>query len=305
MINNVLFLGSKKLGYTVLEKMYSINQDKLSEIVTLDDSGDKRSYLERFKEFASFNGIKITILKGPVGFKDVIEKGKPDLVVVAGWYWIISKSLLSKVPGGFIGIHGSLLPNYRGFAPFVWALINGERRTGVSLFYFADGIDTGDIIDQKELKIGENTTIAELLEDAEEKSVELINDNYEALLKGKGKRTPQSELNVSYCSIRKPKDGNINWADDNTSIHNFIRAQSDPYPGAFSFIDGQKYFITKAKVVSDTYFGPQGVVAKKNKNSIVVCCGKNAIEVLELREEGSKENSVHKIGFGHTFTSKI
>jgi len=304
MINKVFFLGSKKLGYSVLKEMYNINQD-ISRIITYNDKADKRSYLEEFEEFSLKKKIVLNILDKPSELFDLIEEEVPDLVIVAGWYWIIPIKILEIVRKGFIGIHGSLLPSYRGFAPFVWALLNGEKETGLSLFYFSDGIDTGDIIAQKKLTINDNTKIANLLSQAEEKSIELIRENYGKILNEKNSRTLQLNTNVSYCSIRKPEDGLIDWNDTNVNIHNFIRAQSDPYPGAFSYIEQKKYFIVEAKLVNDTYYGTVGVIAEKNPDSIIVCCGKNAIEIIQLREENNIDNIVGRMKFGKKFINRL
>jgi methionyl-tRNA formyltransferase len=305
MVNKVLFLGSKKLGFTIAKSLFQINPDVLSSIITYNDVDDHRSYFRHFKDFANTSKIELYTLKGPIGLKRIIEKENPDLVVVVGWYWIIPNSILEIVGNGFIGIHGSLLPKYRGFAPFVWAIINGEEKTGLSLFYFSNGIDTGDIIAQKEILLEDNTTIEDLLLMAEIKSVELIKENYENILSERNERTPQSDKEISYCSIRKPEDGLINWTESNLNIHNFIRAQSNPYPGAFSFIDGKKYYFLKSRLILDTYYGISGLIVNITNNSIIICCGKGAIEVTNVREEGSSENKIADLKFRNKFINNL
>jgi len=303
-INKVFFVGSKDLGHTIMEELYSIDSDSLGRIITIDDTEDKRSCYSRFKSFAKHKNIPINVLKKPSELSKLVQEEKPDLVVVVGWYWIIPSDVLDKVPYGLIGLHASLLPQYRGFAPLVWAIINGEKKTGISLFYLSKGIDTGDIIDQRELTIGENSKILSLLEKTKKLSLDMIKSNYKDIIKGENQRKVQSKSNTSYCSIRKPEDGLINWSDKNTNIHNFIRAQSDPYPGAFTYIKEKKYYLLDSKVIKDPYYGPNGVIAKKDDKSIIVCCGKNALEITKIREENSKENVVSKMKFGSKFECK-
>ena len=101
--------------------------------------------------------------------------------------------VLNKVPNGLIGLHASLLPQYRGFAPLVWAVINGEIKTGISLFYLSDGVDTGDIIDQGELTIGDNYTIATLLNKVEKMSLDMVDSNYKKILNKPNNRILQSK----------------------------------------------------------------------------------------------------------------
>lgn len=288
-IKKVFFLGSKQLGLTSVKSLYVSSPDTLSGIITINDSKDVRSILNNFNQFATNKKIPIYILKKPSELFDLIEKEKPDMIIVVGWYWIIKKQLLDKVPYGILGIHASLLPKYRGFAPLVWAIINGEKKTGISLFYFDQGIDSGDIVAQKEFYILENDTIKEVLEKAEKSVVDIIKENYPKILANEAPRIKQNHKNATYCSQRKPQDGRINWNLSNKKIHNFIRAQTQPYPGAFSFIKDKKITITKSKPFQYPYLGIPGLVCQINVESVIVCCGVNAIEILEITIDGENK----------------
>jgi len=289
MIKKVLFLGSKQLGLISAKNLYFSAPNKLSGIITFDDSKDERSVLGDFKQFSYEKKIPIYILKKPSELLGLIEKEKPDLIIVVGWYWIINERLLDKVPDGIIGIHASLLPKYRGFAPLVWAIINGEKRTGISLFYFDRGIDSGDIVAQKEFDILENDTIKEVLEKTERSIADILKENYSKLLSGEAPRTKQNHKNATYCSQRKPEDGRINWNFSNKKIHDFIRAQAPPYPGAFSYIKDKKITITKSRLFPYPYFGIPGFVSQVKSKSVIVCCATNAIEILEILIDGENK----------------
>ena len=301
MINKVLFMGSKSLGYSILKQLYSINPNSLDRIITIDDTQDTRSYYKQYHQFAEEHQIPIKVLKKPSELFSVIQKTQPELVMVSGWYWIIPKKALNIVPKGFIGIHSSLLPQYRGGAPLVWAIINGNKKTGVSLFYFDEGIDTGDIIDQREFIIEQDSNISSLLNKMEKESIDMVNSNYEKILNETNNRKPQSQSSPSYCAIRKPEDGLIDWSLSNIDIHNFIRAQSDPYPGAFTFIKDKKYYLIKSKIIKESYYGSKGIIAKLNSDSIIVCCGENALEITNIRDEYSNKNIISKMKFGDKF----
>ena len=289
MIKKVLFLGSKQLGLISAKNLYFSAPNKLSGIITFDDSKDERSVLGDFKQFSYEKKIPIYILKKPSELLGLIEKEKPDLIIVVGWYWIINERLLDKVPDGIIGIHASLLPKYRGFAPLVWAIINGEKRTGISLFYFDRGIDSGDIVAQKEFDILENDTIKEVLEKTERSIADILKENYSKLLSGEAPRTKQNHKNATYCSQRKPEEGRINWNFSNKKIHDFIRAQAPPYPGAFSYIKDKKITITKSRLFPYPYFGIPGFVSQVKSKSVIVCCATNAIEILEILIDGENK----------------
>jgi methionyl-tRNA formyltransferase len=162
-----LFVGSKQLGLKALQAMVEAIPGSVAAAVTLDDSTDSRSLLPEFRAYCQSVDIPLTILGGPGELAGTIQQYSPKYVLVAGWYWIIKPSLLRMVPGGFLGLHPSLLPKYRGSAPLVWAALRGEDQTGVSLFYFDEGIDTGDIVDQVSFPLAPQETITHVLAKAE------------------------------------------------------------------------------------------------------------------------------------------
>ena len=153
MYNRVLFIGSKLSGYRVLKLIHEISPDTLVGCVTINDSEDGRSEYNSILDYCHNMNISVDVLDGKCDLTDSIRKYKPDLCIVMGWYYIIPLNLLEKVKGGFIGIHNSLLPLYRGFAPVVWAIISGESETGFSVFSFDKGMDTGKIWYQEKVDI--------------------------------------------------------------------------------------------------------------------------------------------------------
>lgn len=295
-----MFLGSKKLGLISAKALYDSAPGILAGIITINDFKDKRNILDDFRQFAEDKKIPFSVLQKPSELSVLIDQKKPDMIIVVGWYWIINKQLIRKVPFGILGIHASLLPKYRGFAPLVWATICGEKKTGISLFYFDPGVDTGDIVAQKEFEISINDTIKELLLKTEKSIVDILRENYPKLIAGKAPRTKQNHGNATYCSQREPVDGKIDWNLSNKKIYDFIRAQAPPYPGAFSMIDDKQIIITKSRLFAYPYEGIAGLVCQITNESIVVCCGKNAIEILEFIVDGEvkliKENNFIKFG---------
>jgi methionyl-tRNA formyltransferase len=294
-INKVLFIGSKHLGLSCLKIIFSIEPRSLTSIVTLNDTSDVRCKLNEIKAFAEQKKKKLYILEKQSGLKDIIEKEKPDLCIVVGWYWKISPEILSSVPNGFIGLHASLLPKYRGFAPLVWAIINGEKRTGISLFYLEDGIDTGDIIGQKQFTISQTDSIRTVLEKSEIYCDKLLKENYLKILSGNASKKSQTQSDATYCSERKPEDGLINWTDSNKNIYNFIRAQSEPYPGAFTYIDSKKIRIWKANIFPYPYHGIPGTITQINSDSAVVVCGQGALILNEVQFEDQNKCSAQTV----------
>ena len=152
----MIFIGSKQIGLEVLARIYELYPKQLKGVITFDDSNDIRTKLDSFKTLSKTIKKPLYILTKPSELVNVVEKVKPDLGIVVGWYWIIKPNILNKVRRGILGIHASQLPKYRGSAPLVWQIINGEKESGVTLFYFDKGMDSGDIVGQKRFKIKEN-----------------------------------------------------------------------------------------------------------------------------------------------------
>lgn len=180
-------------------------------------------------------------------FNNVLSDLSLDLILVLGWYYIIPKFVRENSKYGAWGIHGSLLPNYAGGAPLNWAIINGEKKTGVTLFRLSDGVDDGDIISQKSFLIDTHDTIKDVYEKATNSSCQIL---YEAINNIKNiKYTPQDKTKIKYFPQRKPEDGEIDLSKSAEEIYNFVRAQSSPYPGAFiKTVDGKKIILEKVRI---------------------------------------------------------
>jgi methionyl-tRNA formyltransferase len=282
-----LFLGSKRIGLKALEEFHGAAPASLAAVVTVDDGDDKRSVLPAFREFCAKNQLPLVVLARPSEIPEVVARYSPSLCLVVGWYWIIDSKLLGSVPGGFLGIHASLLPKYRGNAPLVWAVLRGERRSGVSLFYLDDGIDTGDIVDQESFGIEDHETIADVMAKAEVSAVSLVRRHARALLNGTAPRTKQDSSEATYCSLRRPEDGLIDWRLPARQLLNFIRAQSAPYPGAFTTLaDGKVLRVWKANPFPHPYYGVPGLVGMKEGSGVVVGCGDGALAVTDCQVEG-------------------
>ncbi len=291
-----MFVGSKALGASVLNALYSISPQSLVGVVTVDDTSDVRCELDQFREFERRTGKPLRVLKKASELISSISEHQPDLCIVVGWYWVLKPDLLNMVPYGWLGIHASLLPKHRGGAPLVWAVINGETKTGLSLFYFDEGMDTGDIVAQKEISIEFEDTIADILAKAEIQSLEIVKENYPLLLKGDAARQNQDHRQATYVALRQPSDGRIDWSQPAQTIYNFIRAQTHPYPGAFCFLDEKIIRIWSAKLFDYPYYGTCGQVVMVEKDYVVVACGKGTgLRLLKVNEDGSNEQSASQV----------
>jgi methionyl-tRNA formyltransferase len=180
-----------------------------------------------------------------IDYKSIIESLSPKVIIAVGWYYMVPKQIRKIPENGVWGIHASLLPNYAGGAPLVWAIINGEKETGVTLFKFDSGVDDGDIIFQEKIKINKKDTIKILSKKVSSLSKKIIK---KALNQNKVIYFPQDKSKIKVYPQRSPKDGKIDWSWDSQAINNFIRAQTKPYPGAWTIIDGHKVTIWDAEI---------------------------------------------------------
>ncbi len=204
-----------------------------------------------FEDLANEEGIPLVYagdgLRDP-SYVETLEKWRPDLAVVAGWYFLVPPAILDIFPMGVVGLHGSLLPRYRGGSPLVWAIINGETKTGVTLFYFDEGIDTGDVVGQEAFEILPEDTIDSVYGKASDAAVKLVEKYVPLICEGKAPRVAQEHDDATQFPPRVPEDGLIDWNKSPEEIRNFIRAQSKPYPGAYTIIGGRKLVIHDAEI---------------------------------------------------------
>ena len=254
----IVFFGATELGFECCEKLIK-NKQEITGIFTIPQEFEisyspnrpVKNYL--FKDFKQLgkdcNIPTITVTHKLKNYKKELEAMKPDLIVVAGWYYMVPRLIRDTAEKGCVALHASLLPKYRGNAPLVWAMINGEKETGVTLFYLEDEVDSGDIVGQIRFRIEDNDTIRELIDKVKNASIELLDKYIPLIEKGTFPRIPQNNTEATYFPNRTPEDGLINWDWDVKKIHNFIKAQTKPYPGAFTIINGKKITIWNADVI--------------------------------------------------------
>lgn len=286
----IIFIGSAAFAVPSLETLTKTNHEIL-EVVTQPDKPAGRGMEIRscpVAEFANKNHLK---LFQPISVKktDVIEHFKklgPDLVVVVAYGKILPKDLLNIPPLGCINVHASLLPKYRGAAPINWAIVNGEKETGVTTQKISEELDAGDVLLLARTPIGEKETSSELYERLSTMGAKLLIETIEKIEHGKIKPTPQDHSKATYAPIIKKEDGRIDWSLSAAAILNRIRGFY-PWPGTFMTLDGKQLKIYSANVIDRNVDAKCGEIIEAGEK-FVITCGCGALELLEVQLEGKR-----------------
>lgn len=221
------------------------------------------------------------------GFLQQIEAMKPEVIVVAAFGQILPQRLLDIPKYGCINIHASLLPKYRGAAPIQWVIIDGEKETGITTMQMNAGLDTGDMLEKAVVPIDPEETGGSLHDKLSAAGGKLILSTLDKLEKGQLVPVPQTEENTCYAKMLDKALGKIDWNQDAQRIERLIRGLN-PWPSAYTGLEGKTLKLWQAKVVEEDYPGQPGQVVKAGKNELLIKTGKGTLSVLSLQLEGKK-----------------
>lgn len=282
MINKILFIGSKKFGLDTLKLIEALSPGLIQCIITCHDEHDSRSQKDAFLAHAEKHAIDIVFSKSKAATHELVQEYQPDLCFVNGWYQLLLEPTLLIPKFGFIGIHHSLLPKYRGGSPLVWQLINNEKQLGSSLFYLDKGMDSGDIILQTSID-NEALYIDAAREQLEEKILKELAILWPKIITNTHKKYAQQHEDATYCAQLLEEDGKIHWHAPQESILAKIRAQSLPYPCAFTFYQEEKMKIVQAKAYDPTFYGIPGqlLAFEEHTGHPIISCGNGKAIVIE------------------------
>jgi methionyl-tRNA formyltransferase len=237
----IVLFGYGEMGCTGLEFLLSQKEEVAAVITHRDDPAEKRWY-RSLVEVA-------TAAKVPVVYGEEVDLGKtvadlkPDLILSFYYRSMIPMEVLSIAPRGALNLHGSKLPRLRGRAPINWALVECEEESGVTLHHMVKAPDAGDIVAQRAWKIGARDTAKDLFFRAVDEAKLLLRDFWPAVRDGKAPRIPQDSKKATYRGRRRPDDGRIDWSQPTKRVDGLVRAVTDPFPGAFTTVQGRKIMV--------------------------------------------------------------
>ena len=262
------------------------NGFEISAVFTHKDNANENIWFGSVAELAGEYGIPVFApedVNHPV-WAARIKAMAPDFIFSFYYRNMLSEEILAVPAKGALNLHGSLLPKYRGRVPINWAIINGEKETGVTLHYMTRKADAGDIVDQEKIDITNDDTAKTLFGKAEKAAALMLDRALPLLKEGKAARIPQDDAKATTFGGRKPADGQIDWSKSADEIRNLIRAVTLPYPGAFSYITDRKVFFWSAEVVAADRKAMPGTVL--SAAPFTIACGEGALRIKTGQIEG-------------------
>ena len=297
----IVFMGTPDIAATCLKKIL----DDGFEVVGVYTQPDRpkgrgmKLVASPVKEVALAAGIPVY---QPENFREeesveALRALKPDVCAVVAYGRILPQKVLDVPTFGCINIHASLLPKYRGSAPYQWAVLDGRKETGVTAMYLCREMDAGDIIDVSKTPIGENETAGELLNKLAVLGAELLSKTLSRFEKeGKLPAVPQNPEEVSYAPMLDKTMCPIDWNQTAVQVHNQVRGLH-PWPVATMVLQGKTFKVHDTRVVPGS--GTPGQILGLTKTGLTIACGEGAVEITSLQAEGGKRMAAPDYFRGH------
>jgi methionyl-tRNA formyltransferase len=279
----ILVFAYHDVGYECLDVLIQ-NDEYVLGVITHEDNPQEEIWFRSVAALAKKYDIPVYTPES-VNTPEWIERiqaMEPDLIFSFYYRNMISEKILNVQRLGAFNMHGSLLPKYRGRVPINWAVLNGEKQTGVTLHHMVKRADAGDIVDQERVAIGIEDTAQDVFGKCVKAARLVLERQLDALTSGTAPRQPQDESQATTFGGRKPEDGRIDWTASAEKIYNLVRAVTQPYPGAFTETNGKKLFIWWAKPVAGQQGTPGQVVSI---DPLIVTTGAGGLEIINYEWE--------------------
>lgn len=276
---SVVFVGTVEFSRYALKGLLEANAP-LAAVFTLDST-----LKGPVSDFATFDdllkGTKIPLFPVKNLNSDEVvqsfQKMGPDFIYVIGWSRLVKKEILAAAKKGAIGLHPTLLPEGRGRAPIPWTILKGLQKSGVSIFHLAEAPDAGDLIKQATYDVDREETATTLYKKVCDTTYSLVKETYPLLALGKAPRIKQDESKATHWVKRTPEEGLIDWNKSSHEIHTLIRAVTHPYPGAFTYLEGKKVVVWKARPVAVEGDAVAGTVLSVHEKEMIIKTGDGAL----------------------------
>ena len=298
----IVFMGTPQFAVPSLEALLK-SDDQVVGVVTQPDRPKGRGQ----EVFASpvkviCERVQIPVLqplkmKAPE-FLDALRAWAPDVIAVTAFGRILPPVILALPPQGCINVHGSLLPKYRGAAPVQWAIIRGERESGITTMLMDEGMDTGAMLLQESVVISPDDTAGTLAPKLAEVGGRLLVETLRQLKAGRLQPQPQDHSLATMAPLLKKEDGLIDWALPAKDIANRVRGLS-PWPGAYTSVNDERWVLWRAAVKDGSPEKTPGTIIAITKNSLEVATGGGVLQILEIHPSNSRRMTIAQYLSGH------
>lgn len=289
----IVFMGTPDFAVGSLQALCESGKHEILAVVTQPDrpKGRGNKLLQTpVKEYALAQGLTVyqpQKVKTPE-FVELLHELQPELIVVAAFGQFLSKEILELPKYGCINVHASLLPKYRGAAPIQYAIIKGEKESGVTIMQMDIGMDTGAMLDKVVVPIEENTTMGELHDALREQGATLLLQVIDKIAAGTAVAEPQDDAQATYATLLDRSMEHIDWSKTAQEVHNLIRG-FNPAPSTFTKLpNGKSLKIWGSKMTGKSSAAAAGTVIETGKHSFFVACGEGVLEITEVQPESKK-----------------
>jgi methionyl-tRNA formyltransferase len=238
----IALLCATARGERFVRELTALARGAELHVVTFREEPWEPPFVEAIRNAAASAGAQVSV-RGEAG---VFDGGPFDLLIAVNWRYYVPREIRERAAKGAWVFHDALLPEYRGFSPTVWAIVNGEDHTGVTLLAMDEEIDKGGILDQRRISIGANETIAIVVERVSDAYIELLRANFAKLCAGGVALRPQDETRATYACKRLPDDNRIDWSAPSRRLLDLVRGVTRPYPGAWTTLDRERLIVWSA-----------------------------------------------------------
>ena len=274
----VATLGYQTWGHRTLQALLQSDHEVVLAIThPKSDHVYEQMWADSVADLATAHGVPVhTATKPDEDFKAALKEADPDIVVANNWRTWLPRDVFDSPRYGTLNIHDSLLPKYTGFSPLIWALINGEEEVGLTAHLMDEELDAGDIVLQRSTPVGPTDTVTDLFHRTVDMIGPITLDALALIESGRTDWTPQDRSQATFFHKRAPEDSLIDWTWPAEAIERLVRAQSDPYPNAFTHFKGQRVRVLKAAVSEGNYGGTPGRVFIHEGDGMVIVAGPDA-----------------------------
>lgn len=289
----IVFMGTPDFAVGSLQALCESGKHEILAVVTQPDrpKGRGNKLLQTpVKEYALAQGLTVYQPQKvkTSEFVELLHELQPELIVVAAFGQFLSKEILELPKYGCINVHASLLPKYRGAAPIQYAIIKGEKESGVTIMQMDIGMDTGAMLDKVVVPIEENTTMGELHDALREQGAALLLQVIDKIAAGTAVAEPQDNEQATYATLLDRSMEHIDWSKTAQDVHNLIRG-FNPAPSTFTKLpNGKSLKIWGSKMTNKSSAAAAGTVIETGKHSFFVACGEGVLEITEVQPESKK-----------------